>query len=245
MSVTYTCNCGTSFTVTEHRAGSARRCHVCGRKFRFPDLPRPAETPKEQPAVQPLSTEFPTDPTSADTDVRDLGTLTWYTGLHRFGRLVLAAVLLAVPVALWTGLESPIPGLLVFGLVALLVVLVVGRFESLTLETGPDGQPVLVCRRFVCFCSKGESVYDLASYQSLALNNTEPREREEGFAFFFVGGVVGLFPTRSGTKAGKWQLSLRVPDDGEEVIVFGDHSLRKVKQIVAAIKQASGLRVGR
>jgi hypothetical protein len=256
MSLTYTCACGSSFTVTEQRAGSERRCHVCGRQFRFPGLPESAAS-KGPPAdgrspVEKIPTEKEraspepsAEPRPAGADAGTFGPSTWYGGLHVSGRLVVAALLLVVPIAFWSGLESPLPGFVAFGLVALLVVLVVGRFESLTLDTGVDGRPVLVCRRYLCFCACGEAVYDLADYRSLGLNNTEPRERADKIGFLFVGGLVAFFPVKSGTRAGKWQLSLRGPEEGEEITVFGDHSLGKLKQITAAITRASGLRVGR
>lgn len=76
-----------------------------------------------------------------------------------------------------------------------------------------------------------------------------PSSNDQGgvgaIVFLFVFGLVALFPVTSGTKAGKWQLSLKRRDESEHVIVFGDRSLGKVKKIAAAIKEASGLRVGR
>jgi hypothetical protein len=253
MELTYTCECGKSYTVTRARAGAERRCHFCSRLFRFPDFVEDPDEPSTAdrgvtvppaplPAVQPPAAAPGRQPPEP---VFDIPPTTWYTGLHAVGRGLLALVLLAGAEALWVVVPVHAVAAVGTAVVLLLVGLVAGKYDSLSLQAGDGGQPTLRRRRYVGFVCTREATYALNDYHSLGLENDTPRHREVKLGFFLIGGLPGLLASDDGTRTGKWQLSLRADEDDTGVVVFADARLAKVKRVEAAIKRVTGLRVGR
>src|SRR5437773_1977905 len=119
--------CGQAIQIADDFAGGQARCPLCHGAF---SVPEPAI-----PVMAVVLDDVPEEPAPR------LRPHTWYTGLRPEWRWAIGLALVGLSILIPALLGQPIAGLFCFGMSFLLVAMLIGNYERLTLMQGKKSRP--------------------------------------------------------------------------------------------------------
>jgi hypothetical protein len=190
---------------------------------------------------------------------------TWYSGqLHPAARVVILVLLTALFFLPFLAVpevgDHPALFLIPAGL-GLLLLLLLGSFQRLTVTTDPQGRPVLLRNAWFAFVPAGWSVVELGDYRTVRMTHTGGGgEVDVGPAGligragvgFLLFGVIGLLVGALGRPGGAGLITLEIVGElderGEPFVeplrLYRGRSDRAARALGDALEQIAGLRYG-